>query len=71
MPCYLLHILEQPEARPYDDPELCDLVGAYPRTFCTARSEPRPLQVSKSLRCLERSEPCEIALSMMRAENTL
>lgn len=58
MTCYLLHIVEQPEPSPYDDPELKDLVGSYPRLFCTQCQPPAPLKPSESIRCLDRDEPC-------------
>lgn len=58
MSCYLLHVMEQPDESAYDDPELKDLVGSFPRIFCAAASTPRPLSASESVRCLERSVPC-------------
>lgn len=58
MPCYLLHMLELPEDTPYDDPDLKDLIGQFPRLFCAQCSPPRPLLPSESARCLERDAPC-------------
>lgn len=58
MPCYLLHMVEMPEATPYDDPELKDLVGEFPRLFCAQCARPRPLPPGESVRCLERDAPC-------------
>jgi hypothetical protein len=58
MPCYLLHIVEQPDASPYDDPNLKDLVGSFPRFFCTQCQPPAPLKPGESVRCLDREEPC-------------
>ena len=58
MPCYLLHMVEMPEARPYDDPELKDLVGEFPRLFCAHCTPPRELRPGESVRCLECDAPC-------------
>jgi len=58
VPCYLLHMVEMPEARPYDDPELKDLVGEFPRLFCAFCNPPRELRPGESVRCLERDAPC-------------
>ena len=58
MPCYLLHMVEMPEARPYDDPELKDLVGRFPQLFCAHCNPPRTLRPAESVRCLDRSVPC-------------
>lgn len=58
MPCYLLHMVEMPEAKPYDDPDLKDLVGEFPRLFCAHCNPPRGLRPSESVRCLDRDIPC-------------
>jgi len=58
MPCYLLHIVEQPDASPYDDPDLKDLVGSLPRFFCAQCQPPAMLKPGESVRCLDREEPC-------------
>ena len=58
MPCYLLHMVEMPEQRPYDDPDLKDLVGEFPRMFCAFCNPPRKLSPSESARCLDRETPC-------------
>ena len=58
MPCYLLHIVEQPDPAAYDDPELKDLVGSFPRLFCAHCNPPLVLRPSESVKCLERAEPC-------------
>lgn len=58
MPCYLLHMIEMPEPRPYDDPNLKDVVGQFPQLFCAQCNPPRPLQPSESSRCLDRDAPC-------------
>jgi hypothetical protein len=58
MPCYLLHMVEMPEPRPYDDPDLKDLVGEFPRLFCAHCTPPRHLPPGESVRCLERETPC-------------
>ena len=34
MPCYLLHMIEAPNANPYADLDVKDLVGDFPRLFC-------------------------------------
>lgn len=58
MPCYLLHIVEQPESSPYDDPDLKDLVGSFPRCFCSQVTPVEPLAPSEVSRCLNRDTPC-------------
>jgi hypothetical protein len=51
-------MVEMPEARPYDDPELKDLVGEFPRLFCAYCTPPRELRPGESVRCLELDAPC-------------
>jgi len=58
MTCYLLHVVEQPDPEPYQDSDLKDLVGSFPRFFCTNCQPPRALKASESVKCLERSAPC-------------
>lgn len=58
MPCFLLHMMEQPSQTPYADPDLKDLVGQFPRLFCAQCNPPRELLPSESLRCFELSAPC-------------
>lgn len=58
MPCTLLHIVEQPDPRPYDDPDLKDLVGSLPRFFCSASTPPTPLRPSTAVACLGCEAPC-------------
>jgi len=58
VPCYLLHMVEMPESQPYDDPDLKDLVGQFPRLFCAHCNPPKSLRPSESVRCLDRDVPC-------------
>jgi hypothetical protein len=58
MPCYLLHMIESPNTRPYDDTDVKDLVGQYPRLFCAQCTPPEELSPSSSVRCLQRDAPC-------------
>jgi len=58
MPCYLLHMIEQPDPTAYDDPDLKDLVGELPRLYCVLDTPPRALPPGQSMRCLERAVPC-------------
>lgn len=58
MPCALLHMIEQPSPRPYDDPDLKDLVGQFPRLFCAQCNPPVELKASEALRCFQRDAPC-------------
>jgi len=58
MPCYLLHMVEMPESEPYEDPDLKDLVGEFPRLYCAQCTPPRYLRPGESVRCLERETPC-------------
>lgn len=58
MTCFLLHMIEQPDPRPYDDSELKDLIGSYPRCFCASSQPPTALKPSESIRCFDRDKPC-------------
>ena len=58
MPCYLLHMVEMPVERPYDDNSLKDLVGEMPRMFCTQCNPPLELPPGDAVRCLDRDAPC-------------
>ncbi len=58
MPCYLLHIVEQPDPAPYDDPDLKDLVGSMPRFFCAQCHPAAVLRPSEGVRCLDQDAPC-------------
>jgi hypothetical protein len=58
MPCYLLHMIEAPDPEAYDDPDLKDLVGQWPKLFCAHCNPPRPLPPASSMRCLDRDAPC-------------
>jgi hypothetical protein len=58
MPCYLLHTIEQPDPNAYADQDLKDLVGSYPRFFCTQCNPPKPLRPGESVKCLNRTDPC-------------
>ncbi|MDO8987686.1 MAG: hypothetical protein Q7V14_05640 [Coriobacteriia bacterium] len=58
MPCYLLHIIEQPDPNAYADAELKDVVGQFPRCFCTQCTPPTPLRAGEVVKCLELSNPC-------------
>jgi len=49
MSCPLLHTVEQPDPRPYDDPDLKDLVGSLPRFFCASQMPPRPLRPTEGV----------------------
>ena len=58
MPCYLLHMIESPSTRPYEDADVRDLVGQYPRLFCAQCTPPQELSPGESVRCLQRDNPC-------------
>lgn len=58
MTCYLLHMIEAPDRRPYDDPDLKDLIGQIPQLYCAQCTPPRPLKPSESARCLAVDAPC-------------
>lgn len=58
MPCFLLHTIEQPDQNPYRDPDLKDVVGAFPQFFCSQCTPPRPLLPSETVKCLDRESPC-------------
>ena len=58
MPCYLLHMIEAPNTGAYDDSDVRDLVGEYPRLFCAQCNPPLELRPGDSVRCLQRDAPC-------------
>lgn len=58
MTCYLLHMIEVPDRRPYADADLKDIVGQLPQLFCAYCTPPKPLPPSQSARCLDRESPC-------------
>lgn len=58
MPCYLLHMVEIPDAQAYRDENLKDMVGQLPQLFCAYCNPPRQLEASESARCLDRDAPC-------------
>jgi hypothetical protein len=51
-------MIEQPMAKPYDDPDLKDLVGDMPRLFCASAQPPCELRPGESVRCFDRTVPC-------------
>jgi hypothetical protein len=58
MTCYLLHIVEQQDPQPYEDPDVKDVIGALPVFYC-AHCEPiKRLKPSEAMSCLGRDEPC-------------
>jgi hypothetical protein len=58
MPCDLLHIVEQQDQRPYDDPEVKDIIGVMPQFFCTHCDPIKRLRPSEAMLCLKRESPC-------------
>lgn len=58
MPCYLLHMVEQPDRGAWKDPDLKDMVGNLPCLVCAFGSPPQVLKPSESVRCLARETPC-------------
>ena len=58
MACYLLHIVEQPDQRPYDDPDVKDVIGALPQFYCTHCDPIRQLRPGEAMQCLRLEEPC-------------
>lgn len=58
MPCTLLHILEQQDERPYDDPDVKDVIGAMPQFFCTQCNPLKRLRPGEVVKCLQRQSPC-------------
>jgi hypothetical protein len=51
-------MIEMPEQRPYDDTNLKDLIGDFPRLFCAISTPPVSLKPSESSRCLAHDAPC-------------
>jgi hypothetical protein len=51
-------MIERPAARPYDDPDLKDLVGALPRLFCAQDQPACELRAGEAVRCVAREHPC-------------
>lgn len=58
MTCHLLHILEQQDPRPYEDPEVKDVVGVLPQFFCTQCQPIRQLAPGEAMKCMRRESPC-------------
>lgn len=58
MTCNLLHVLEQQDPNPYDDPDVKDVVGTMPQFFCTKCQPILRLKPGEALKCVERNEPC-------------
>ncbi|MBN1193061.1 MAG: hypothetical protein JXA36_05175 [Coriobacteriia bacterium] len=58
MACYLLHVLEQQDPSPYDDPDVKDVVGTLPQFFCAHCDPIVRLRPSDAMKCLDREEPC-------------
>lgn len=58
MPCPLLHMIEMPEPRPYDDEDVKDVIGNPPQLFCAYCNPPLALTLSESARCLGCEAPC-------------
>lgn len=61
MACYLLHVLEQQDPRPYDDPDVKDVVGTMPQFYCTKCQPLLRLTAGQATRCMARDEPCWMA----------
>lgn len=58
MTCYLLHVLHEPDADPYADPDVKDVVGQLPKFFCARHQPILRLMPPEAVRCLERGGPC-------------
>lgn len=58
MPCYLLHIVEQQDPRPYDDPDVKDVVGGLPVFFCTRQQPAAQILPGEAMRCIGCEAPC-------------
>ena len=58
MACYLLHVLERQDQRPYDDPDVKDVVGFMPQFFCTNCDPIKRLRPSEAIRCMQLEVPC-------------
>lgn len=56
--CYLLHLVEQPDQTPYDDPNVKDVVGTMPQFFCAHCQPIKRLLPSSAMKCLDREGPC-------------
>jgi hypothetical protein len=58
VPCYLLHILEQPDEDPYDDENVKDVVGRLPQFYCAYCDPLIRLKPSAGFKCMQREAPC-------------
>ena len=58
MTCYLLHVLHEPDAEPYADPDVKDVVGQLPKFFCTRHAPILKLSPSESVWCIDRGVSC-------------
>ncbi len=61
MACYLLHVLEQQDPQPYEDPDVKDVVGTMPQFYCTKCQPLLRLTAGQATRCIMRDEPCWMA----------
>ncbi|MHB9004901.1 MAG: hypothetical protein ACYC6C_12735 [Coriobacteriia bacterium] len=58
MPCILLHVIEEPDSSAYEDPDLKDVVGQFPRCFCARCTPVQPLKPGEVVKCIDRTDPC-------------
>ncbi|MRS12953.1 MAG: hypothetical protein EG823_07775 [Actinobacteria bacterium] len=58
MACYLLHVLEQQDEDPYQDPDVKDVVGTLPQFYCTKCQPILRLKPSEGIRCVGLEAPC-------------
>jgi molybdenum cofactor biosynthesis enzyme MoaA len=56
--CHLLHVLEQQDQTPYEDPDVKDVIGIMPQFFCTHCNPIRRLRPSEAYKCMQREDPC-------------
>ncbi|MDP2299763.1 MAG: hypothetical protein Q8M55_03515, partial [Actinomycetota bacterium] len=56
--CTLLHVVETQDQRPYDDPDVKDVVGAMPQFYCAYCNPIKRLRPGEAMKCLTRNEPC-------------
>lgn len=67
MTCYLLHVMQEPDREPYEDPDCKDVVGDLPKFFCAHCNPIKRLAPSEAARCLGREAPCWQAIERLCA----
>ena len=66
--CTLLHVLEQQDQHPYDDPDVKDIVGTMPQFYCAHCDPLKRLKPGEAMKCIDREQPCWLPAGMICAD---